>query len=76
MNKCPYCGRESKPFSSNSEDHCFWVGDLAKRLGGVRSISCYEAELAAMRDIINRLEMQAPSSNFTAYKKCKDREAR
>ncbi len=43
---CLFCGAEEKPFSSNPEDHCMWVGEYAHKLKGVRSPYCYERELA------------------------------
>jgi hypothetical protein len=54
--KCPFCGREAQPFSSNSEDHCHYVGDLAERLKMVRSPSCYEAEIDSLKSLVWKRE--------------------
>ncbi len=55
MDNCPFCGFEEKPFSSRASDHCHWVGEFAGRLANVRSIYCYERELATSRDYLTRL---------------------
>lgn len=55
---CQFCGREAKPFSSDPSDHCCWVGDLADKLKGIRSISCYESQLAQQAETIKILEKE------------------
>jgi hypothetical protein len=49
MDKCKFCGAEENPTSSDPTDHCEWVGKYSKKLTGVRSIYCYERELASLR---------------------------
>ncbi len=49
MDKCEHCGREKKPWSSRASDHCHYVGALGKKLPGIRSSYCYDAQIAALK---------------------------
>jgi hypothetical protein len=63
--KCKFCGRGPKPFSSASKDHCYWVGKYADDLKGLRSISCYETELATLKALVRDMgEVLIPLDRF------------
>ena len=64
--KCPFCGREARPVSSNPEDHCCWVGKYANDLKGVRSSSCYEAQIASLEALVREMG-KLMSSNKVAW---------
>ena len=67
--KCPFCDREAKPFSSNSEDHCHYVGDLAERLKMLRSPSCYEAEITNLKALVREMVF----ADYTQFTEILDR---
>jgi len=49
---CPFCGMREDIFSYNPEDYCRWVGKYADDFKGLRSVSCYERQLAQQADML------------------------
>jgi len=49
---CPFCGMREDIFSYNPEDYCRWVGKYADDFKGLRSVSCYERQLAQQAEVM------------------------